>query len=174
MRFLGCGTPPLTKHSLLCWPVSGIWRLASSPGSKPYSLKIGIQGSSARHLGWARCGGLSICHLALQRQWRCRHRRHREVVHEAGRGWRQYGVEMAEQRRVSAFAWEGHTWAPLLDLAHLGVNRCRLRHRCAAISCVQATTAAAAWKKGGFEFLCFAAKTVGCAVKWWNSHRVLK
>jgi hypothetical protein len=23
-----------------------------------------------------------------------------------------------------------------------------------------------AWKKDGFEFLCFAAKTVGCAAKW--------
>jgi hypothetical protein len=25
---------------------------------------------------------------------------------------------------------------------------------------------AAAWKKDGFEFLCFAVKTVGCAAKW--------
>jgi hypothetical protein len=29
-------------------------------------------------------------------------------------------------------------------------------------------------KKDGFEFLCFAAKTVGCTAKWWSSHRVLK
>jgi hypothetical protein len=36
------------------------------------------------------------------------------------RGWRQYDVEMVEQRGVSAFAWEGRTCAPLLDLAHLG------------------------------------------------------
>jgi hypothetical protein len=35
-----------------------------------------------------------------------------------------------------------------------------------AISHAQAPTAAAAWKKDGFEFLCFAAKTVGCAAKW--------
>jgi hypothetical protein len=38
--------------------------------------------------------------------------------------------------------------------------------RCAEISSAQATTAATAWKKDGFEFLRFAAKTVGCAVKW--------
>jgi hypothetical protein len=31
---------------------------------------------------------------------------------------------------------------------------------------VQVPAAAAAWKKDGFEFLYFAAKTVGCAVKW--------
>jgi hypothetical protein len=30
----------------------------------------------------------------------------------------------------------------------------------------QAPTEAAAWKKDGFEFLCFAAKTVGCTAKW--------
>jgi hypothetical protein len=48
----------------------------------------------------------------------------------------------------------------------IGVNRCHLRHRCAAISRAQAPTAAAAWKKDGFEFLCFAVKTVGCAAKW--------
>jgi hypothetical protein len=30
------------------------------------------------------------------------------------------------------------------------------------------------WKKDGFEFLCFAAKTVGYAAKWWSSHRVLE
>jgi hypothetical protein len=42
----------------------------------------------------------------------------------------------------------------------------RLRHRCAAINREQAPAAAAAWKKDGFEFLCFAAKTVGCAAKW--------
>jgi hypothetical protein len=26
-------------------------------------------------------------------------------------------------------------------------------------------------KKDGFEFLCFAAKTVGCAAKWRSSHK---
>jgi hypothetical protein len=45
------------------------------------------------------------------------------------------------------------------------VNRCRLRHRCVAIS-AQAPAAAPTWKKDGFEFLYFAAKTVGCAAKW--------
>jgi hypothetical protein len=51
-------------------------------------------------------------------------------------------------------------------LGAFGVNCCRLRHRCAVISRAQASAAAAAWKKDGFEFLCFAAKTVGCAAKW--------
>jgi hypothetical protein len=59
-------------------------------------------------------------------------------------------------------------------LGAFGVNRCRLRHRCAAISRAQAQAAAAAWKNDGFEFLCFTAKTVGCAAKWWSSHRVLE
>jgi hypothetical protein len=83
-------------------------------------LKQGIQWSLACRRGWAWCGGLSRRHLALQRQWRCRRRRHREVVHEAGCGRPQYNVEMAEQRAVSAFAREGRTCGPLLDLAHLG------------------------------------------------------
>jgi hypothetical protein len=26
-------------------------------------------------------------------------------------------------------------------------------------------------EKGCFEFLCFAMKNVGCAAKWWSSHR---
>jgi hypothetical protein len=56
-------------------------------------------------------------------------------------------------------------------LGAFGVNHCRLRHRCAVISHAEAPAAAAAWKKDGFEFLCFAAKTVGCAAKWWSSHR---
>jgi hypothetical protein len=46
-----------------------------------------------------------------------------------------------------------------------GVIRCRLWHRCAAISRAQAMAVAAAWKKDGFNFLFFAAKTVGCAAK---------
>jgi hypothetical protein len=33
--------PPLTKHSMLCWPVSGMRRFASSPRSTPSSSKIG-------------------------------------------------------------------------------------------------------------------------------------
>jgi hypothetical protein len=47
-----------------------------------------------------------------------------------------------------------------------GVNCCRLRHRCVAISRAQATAAAAAWIKDGFKFLCSAAKTIGSTVKW--------
>jgi hypothetical protein len=74
---------------------------------------------ACREEAW--CGGLSICHLSLQRQWRCRRWRHREGVHEVGRGRRQYDVvEMAEQRGVSTFAREGRVCAPLLDLALLG------------------------------------------------------
>jgi hypothetical protein len=51
-------------------------------------------------------------------------------------------------------------------LGAFGVNCCRLRHRCVAISRAQATAAAAAWIKDGFKFLCFAAKTIGSAMKW--------
>jgi hypothetical protein len=46
------------------------------------------------------------------------------------------------------------------------VNRYHLWHRCAAISRAQAQAAVAASKKDGFEFLYFAANTVGCAAKW--------
>jgi hypothetical protein len=56
-------------------------------------------------------------------------------------------------------------------LGAFGVNRCCLRHRCAANSRAQAPAAAAAWKKDGFKFLCFAAKTVGCIARWWSSYR---
>jgi hypothetical protein len=70
--------------------------------------KQGIQWSPARHRGWARCSGLSTCHLALQRQWRCHLRWHREAIHEAGIGQWQYDVEMAEQQGMSTFAREGH------------------------------------------------------------------
>jgi hypothetical protein len=45
------------------------------------------------------------------------------------------------------------------------VNHCCLRHRCAAISCVQTTTAAAVWIKDGFKFFYFAAKIVGSTAK---------
>jgi hypothetical protein len=115
MRFLGCGTPLLTKHSLLCWAVSGIRNQ-----SLPHRTQ-GIQWSPARRRGWARCSGRSIRHLALQRQWRCHRRRHHEGVHEAGRGRWQYDiVEMAEQQGVCTFAREGRMCAPLLNLAHLG------------------------------------------------------
>jgi hypothetical protein len=59
-------------------------------------------------------------------------------------------------------------------LGAFGVNRCRLLHRCEAISHAHATAAAMMWKEDGFEFLCFAAKTVGCAAKWWSSHKVFE
>jgi hypothetical protein len=51
-------------------------------------------------------------------------------------------------------------------LGAFGVNHCRLRHSCATISCAQATADDVAWIKDGFEFLYFAAKIVGSAVKW--------
>jgi hypothetical protein len=120
MRFPRCGTPPLTKHSLLCWPVSGSGGLLLLWDKSPLHGKQGIQWSPACRRGWERCDGLSICHLALQRQWRCLRRWHREAVHEAGHGRRQYDVEMAEQRGVSVFVWEGRACDPLLVLAHLG------------------------------------------------------
>jgi hypothetical protein len=59
-------------------------------------------------------------------------------------------------------------------LGAFGVNRCRLRHRCVAISRAQATAVAATWIKDGLEFFCFAAKTVGSAAKWWSSNGVLE
>jgi hypothetical protein len=59
-------------------------------------------------------------------------------------------------------------------LSAFGVNRCHLRHRCTAISRAQATTATVVWIKDGFEFLYFAAKTVGSAAKWWSSNGVLE
>jgi hypothetical protein len=34
------------------------------------------------------------------------------------------------------------------------------------ISRAQAPAAAVVWKNDGFEFLCFAKKTVGCTAKW--------
>jgi hypothetical protein len=99
MRFLGCGTPPLTKYSLLCWAVLGIRRLVSSPESKPSSSNTGDTMISGVPPRVARWGGLSIRHLSLQRQWRCRHWRHHEGVHGASCGRWQYDVvEMAEQR----------------------------------------------------------------------------
>jgi hypothetical protein len=58
------------------------------------------------------------------------------------------------------------------QLGAFGMNCCR--HRCTSISRAQATAATAVWKKDGFEFLCFAAKTVGFAAKWWSSHGVLE
>jgi hypothetical protein len=51
-------------------------------------------------------------------------------------------------------------------LGAFAVNHCCLWHRCATISCAQAPATAAVWEKDGFEFLSFAAKTVGCPAKW--------
>jgi hypothetical protein len=42
------------------------------------------------------------------------------------------------------------------------------------ISRTQATTAAATMINDGLEFLCFAAKTIGSAAKWWSSNGVLE
>jgi hypothetical protein len=71
---------------------------------------------------------------------------------------------------VSAFAREGRTCAPLLDLVHLGWVAVASGIGARPLA-VRRPAAAAVWKKDGFEFLCFAAKTVGCAAKWWSSHR---
>jgi hypothetical protein len=80
-------------------------------------------------------------------------------------GWATRGVYLCTRRpRVSCTTRLGAFW----------VNRCRLRHRCAAISHPQATAAAAAWKKDSFKFLYFVAKTIGFTAKWWSSHRVLE
>jgi hypothetical protein len=119
MTFLGCGTPPLTMHSLPCWAVSGIRGLLPLRNQSILHQTQGIPWSPACRRGWARFSGVSIRHLSLERQWRCHGRRHREGVHEVGRGRLQYDVEMAEQRGVSAFAREGRC-TPLLNLLHLG------------------------------------------------------
>jgi hypothetical protein len=175
MRFLGCGNPPLTKHSLLCWPpVSGIQRLASSPGSKPSSWKTGdtmISGALPRVGTMRRPIYMPSCSTETMAvpppmtprsgtwggSWATVVRR-RDV-------WATRGVCLCARRpRERSTPW----------LGTFGVNRCRLWHRCATISRAQATTAAAAWKKDGFEFLCFAAKTVGYSAKWWSSHKVLE
>jgi hypothetical protein len=80
-------------------------------------------------------------------------------------GWATRGVCLCARRpRVCSST----------QLGAFGLNHCRLQHRCAAISRAQAPAVAAAWKKDGFESLCFAAKTVGYATKWWSSHRVLE
>jgi hypothetical protein len=131
-----------------------------------------MQWSPAYHRGWAWCGGLPIHHLALQGQWRCRHWRYREAVHEAGRGRRQYDVEVADQRGVSALCVRrAHVWSSTW-LGAFGVNCCRLRHRCTAISPAKSTTAVAALIKDGFKFLSSGLAFVGCSyicVKFWNS-----
>jgi hypothetical protein len=89
----------------------------------------------------------------------------REAVVRCRDGWATRGVYLCVRRpHVRSTTRLGRIW----------VNRCRLRHRCAAISRAHALAAVAAWKKDGFEFLCFAAKTVGRAAKWWSSQRVLK
>jgi hypothetical protein len=172
MRFLGCGTPPLTKHSLLCWAVSGIRRLVSSPESKPSSSNTGdtmISGAPPR-VGTMRrpiytpsCSTETMAVLPLTTPWRGTWGGSRAAAVRRRRdGWATRGVCLCARRlRVRSTT----------RLGAFGVNRWRLRHRCAAISRAQAPVTAAAWTKDGFEFLCFAAKTVGCAAKWWSSHR---
>jgi hypothetical protein len=164
MIFLGCGTPPLTKHSLLCWLVSDIRRLSFSPGSKPSSSNKGDTmisgapprvGTMWRPIYTPSCSTETMAvpppTTSQSGSWgwsqaatvRCRD------------GWATRGVSLCMRRQCMRSTPR---------LGAFGVNRCRLRHRCAAISRAQAA-AAAAWKKDGFEFLYFVAKTVGCAAK---------
>jgi hypothetical protein len=76
-------------------------------------------------------------------------------------GWAMRGVCLCVRRTcVRSTTRLGAFW----------VNRSLLWHRCAAISRLQAPAAATTLKKDGFEFLCFAAKAVGCVVKRWSSH----
>jgi hypothetical protein len=105
---------------LLCWAVSRIQRLVSSLESKPSSSNTGdtmISGAPPRVGTMRRPIYTPSCSTEImavpspttpQRGT------------EAGRRRRQYDIEMAEQRGVSAFAREGRTCAPLLDLAHFG------------------------------------------------------
>jgi hypothetical protein len=73
--------------------------------------------------------------------------------------WRRHGWAI---RGVCHCARRSRVWSTT-RLSAFGVNRYRLWHKCAAISRAQATAAASAWKEDGFEFLCFAAKTIDCA-----------
>jgi hypothetical protein len=88
-----------------------------------------------------------------------------EGVHEAGRGRQQYDVRMAEQRGGVCLCMRRPRVRSSTRHDAFGVNCCRLRHRCAAISPAQAMAGDAAWKKNDFEFLSFEAKTVGCTAK---------
>jgi hypothetical protein len=72
--------------------------------------KLRKQWSLAHRRGWARCDGLSIRHLPPTTPWSNTWAKLWEVAVD---------VEMAGQRGVSAFAWEGRACDPLLDLAHL-------------------------------------------------------
>jgi hypothetical protein len=172
MRFPGCGTPPLTKHSLLCWAVSGIWRLDSSPESKPSSLNTGDTmisgapprvGTMRRPIYMPSCSIETMAVPPLTTPRRGTWGGSRAAAVRCRRdGSTTSGVCLCARRpRVCSTT----------RLGAFGVNRCRLRHRCAAISRAQAPTAAVAWKKDGFNFLCFVVKIVGCAAKWWSSHR---
>jgi hypothetical protein len=172
MRFLGCGTPPRTKHSLLCWAVSGIRRLVSSSESKPSSLNKGdtmITGALPR-VGTMRrpiyMPSWSTETMAVPQPTTPRRGTwgglRAAAVWRRQDGWATRGVCLCVRRpRVHSAN----------RLGAFGVNHCHLPHRCAVISRVQAPAAATAWKKDGFEFLCFVAKTVGRTAKWWSSHR---
>jgi hypothetical protein len=163
MRFLGCGTPPLTKHSLLCWAVSRIRSLVSSPESKPSSSNTGdtMISSAPPRVGTMRqpiyTPSCSIETMAVSLQTTPRRGTwggsRAAAVRRRRDGWPRRGVYLYARRpRVRSTT----------RLGAFGVNHCRLRHRCVAISRAQAPAAAAAWKKDGFEFLCFATKNVGC------------
>jgi hypothetical protein len=171
MTFLVCGTTLLTKHSLLCCPVSGIRRLVSSPESKPFSLNTGdtmISGAPPR-VGTMRrpiytpsCSTetMEVLPPMTPRRGTWGGSRVAAVRHRRD-GWATRGVCFCARRpRVRSTT----------RLGAFGVNRYRLQHRCAAIS-AQAPAAVVVWKKDGFKFHCFAAKTVGCAAKWWSSHK---
>jgi hypothetical protein len=86
------------------------------------------------------------------------------------------GSQVAVVRRRDGWAMTGVCLCtrrphvrPTTRLSAFGVNHCRLRHRCTAISRAQVTAAATAWIKDGLEFLYFASKIVGFSTKWWSS-----
>jgi hypothetical protein len=84
------------------------------------------------------------------------------IVRRRRDGWATRGVYLCARRPHMCSTTR---------LGTFGVNRSRLRHKCAVISRAQAPVAAMAWKKDGFEFLYFAAKTLGCPAKWWSWHK---
>jgi hypothetical protein len=159
---------------LLCWPVSGIRRFASSPRSTPSSSKTGDRmifgtplrvGMMRRPIYMPSCSTETMAVLPLTTPRSGTWGGSRAAAVWRRHGWATRGVCLCGRRqRVCSTT----------RLDAFGVNHCRLRHRCAAISHAQATAAAAAWKKARFKFLCSAAKTVGYAAKWWSSHKVLE
>jgi hypothetical protein len=173
MRFLGCGTPPLTKHYL-----HADWSRESEACFFSGIKAVFMENRGCNVLRRAAEGGHdAAAYLYAILLYRdnsgatvddTTKRYMRRVAGGVVRrrdGWETRGVCLCARRpRVQSTP----------RLGAFGVNRCRLRHRCAAISRAQATTAAAVWTKDGFEFLYFAAKTIGSAAKWWSSNRVLE